>query len=339
MNSGWDANRSDGPILAPWPHVADAERAGRPQQWPIAGADGFLALSAAGGSLAVLLPEETGVAALNTGLEAVRTDTVEIDGRPFVRVYTADTSLFEQFHGFAATVLRLWLRHGVTFEDSFAQGIAQWRRLLTAADQLPSERQIGLFGELCVLRLLLDRSGTGAVHDWTGPAGDDHDFRRSACDLEVKTTTANNRVHWIHGPRQLVPAPSRRLALISVHLKKVGQGAGETLPGLVDVLRARLVDDASAATFLEEALRGLGYDDRDRALYGASYVFRSPLSVIPVVLTSGLPVLTPSLLAKALAGSEDRLGELRYEIDVDGLGVTEPGVAFWDAIDRGGADA
>ncbi len=339
MNSGRDSNRSDGPILAPWPHVADAERAGRPQQWPIEGVDGFLALSAGGGALAVLLPEEKGVTALNTGLEAVRTDIVETDGRPCVRVYTTDASLFEQFHGFAATVLRLWLRDGVTFEDSFAQGIAQWRRLLTAADQLPPERQIGLFGELCVLRLLLDRSGTGAVYDWTGPAGDDHDFRRSSSDLEVKTTTSNARVHWIHGSRQLVPAPGRRLALISVHLKRVGQGAGETLPGLVDVLRARLVADASAETFLEEALRGLGYDDRDRALYGASYVFRSPLSVIPVEPTSGLPVLTPSLLANALAGCEDRLGELRYEIDVDGLGATEPGAAFWDAVDTGGADA
>ncbi len=317
--------------LAPWAYVAAAKASGTPQQWPIDGASGFVAIGEGASVLSLVLPEDSGAVALNPGLEAVSTDRVDIDGRRHVRISTRDPSLFEEFYGFIGTVLRSWIREGAPFDVSFAEGLAQWRRLLAATSRLTPEQQVGLYGELLIARLLIDRVGPGSIGEWTGPAGDDHDFRRPSCDLEVKTTTSNVRSHWVHGARQLIPAPDRPLVLISVHLKAAAATAGSTLPQLIEELRLVLAGSVHLTT-LESALAAAGYHEEDRALYPTAYVSRSPMIAIRVDVGSGLPVLSPDALGRAVGSALDRLGEVRYQVNVEGLGNPSADDAFWVSL-------
>ena len=319
------------PTLAPWEYVAEAKASGTPQQWPIDGASGFVAIGEGASSLSLVLPEDSGAVALNPGLEAVSTDVIDIDQQRHVRISTRDPSLYEEFYGFIGTVLRSWIRDDAPFEASFAEGIAQWRRLLTATARLTPEQQVGLFGELSVARVLIDSAGPVAIVDWTGPAGDDHDFRRPTCDLEVKTTTSNTRTHWVHGARQLLPSPERPLILVSVHLKTAGAMAGSTLPQLVEDLRLILAGTEHSAAF-ESSLAEAGYRDEDRALYPTAYVPRSPNTAVPVDGASGLPVLSPAALSRAVGTALDRLGEVRYQVNVEGLGTPSTDEAFWVSL-------
>ncbi len=70
--------------------------------------------------------------------------------------------------------------------------VASWQRFMERGGDglLSPEEEIGLFGELAVLRVLLDGEAdpAGLCACWVGPLGALHDFRFGSGAMEVKTT-------------------------------------------------------------------------------------------------------------------------------------------------------
>lgn len=137
-----------------------------------------------------------------------------------------------------------------------------WRALLSGARELLSASALaGLFGELDLLRRMLDRDA-GAVAFWTGPTGSAQDFHRGADALEVKTTRSpEGRSVQIHGIDQLDVAPPGQLLL---HWSRLRTDHGSSVPDLVDGILDR-TDDPIA---FRKLLHGLGYQDSNRDVYG-----------------------------------------------------------------------
>ncbi|WP_430331820.1 PD-(D/E)XK motif protein [Rhodococcus sp. ACT016] len=120
------------------------------------------------------------------------------------------------------------------------KALSDWRALLAGARESLSESALlGLFGELCVLRELLE-SDPGAVTFWTGPQGAAQDFHRGRDAIEVKTTSQpEGRRVRINGVTQLDLQTPGRLVLRWFRIEK---GRGISVPALVDQIND-LTDD------------------------------------------------------------------------------------------------
>jgi hypothetical protein len=128
-----------------------------------------------------------------------------------------------------------------SFAEAIVATLTDFQELLEAAAGFPSDREVGMFGELIVVDCLVSAlSGARAVESWRGPNGDEHDFDLGIGDVEVKSTLSEKRVHWIGSLSQLEPTPGRTLWLLSMQLT-TGVGDALTIADLVAKLRSRLV--------------------------------------------------------------------------------------------------
>lgn len=213
------------------------------------------------------------------------------------------------------------LEAGRSFRHSVSDALATYRELLTRRRALSDEQQIGLFGELGVFAHLVETTGEdAATAAWLGPDREEHDFVLDGCDLEVKTTRAESRVHVIGSATQLLSSPDRPLYLVSIQLTAAGAAVrGETLPERVRRVRALLT--RGARTF-EDRLRAVGWDDLNADdVYTRGYVLRStPRSYL---VDEEFPAVIPEGLAQIVHRPE-LVVSLVYRIDVTGLPVGSP---------------
>jgi hypothetical protein len=117
-----------------------------------------------------------------------------------------------------------------------------WQQLFArfASDVIGLERQRGLFGELTILKELLDRHADAPeIWDcWRGPFSANHDFSMSGTALEVKTSVASQPVMHISNEVQLDLIGWQAVVLCLVHLNEV-RGGTHTLTGLIHELLER----------------------------------------------------------------------------------------------------
>lgn len=100
-----------------------------------------------------------------------------------------------------------------TMESLFESGLKS---------RVPRETEIGLAGELLVIAEAADPAAL--VKTWHSRAEGRFDFSAQGERLEVKTTTASDRVHWFSS-EQLVPIPGVCTTFVSILLPLVETGS------------------------------------------------------------------------------------------------------------------
>lgn len=179
---------------------------------------------------------------------------------------------------------------------SFFSRWQQWQRFLEriGVDGLGREEQIGLYGELWLLRShLLPTLGNRAIDAWVGPQGAPRDFRLGTWAIEVKSTTIlSPQAIIIANEFQLDAQGFAFLFLYWLALDAI-TGGSDTLPVLIDTIRASLAGDSQRQ--FEELLLEAGYLEVHRHLYEqTSYTIRNAkfFSVeegFPRIVPDGLP--------------------------------------------------
>lgn len=226
----------------------------------------------------------------------VRSELVTIDGQPYLRVVvTGDALLLDGHQMLCAIADRIQLED---FDPvaALSETLAQWREILTARSRLSREGEVGLFGELTVLEALVGLNGPDAAPAWRGALKEEHDFGFPALDLEVKTTTSEQRVHTIHGLGQLTPTPGRELLLVSVQLTS-GGAAGRTLPQLVNAIRG------VCGSAIDTGLKRASWEPETADFYRERWVVRSLPAVFavdedfPALTRDRIDAIHPSLVA------------------------------------------
>lgn len=228
---------------------------------------------------------------------------LRIDGRMLLDAYPVLCSVADRVQ-----------MHRVDVGPAVTDALASLKELLSSHGRLSEEQEIGLFGELLVLRRFIqDDSVPDPIRSWRGSAREEHDFDIGADDVEVKSTTSENRHHWIGDINQLKPTPGRRLWLASIQLTGAGAG-GHSLPDLIDATRA--VTPHASAQELHRKLDAAGWRDETAPLYIRRFRLRCPPAVFEVDTT--FPALTPTLLAAAGVDC-GRFVRVKYMINLDGL--------------------
>lgn len=198
------------------------------------------------------------------------------------------------------------------------QSTTKFADLIETEPLLGAEKQIGLLGELLVLKELVDLSSLSALHFWEGPNKSEHDFKFTSADLEVKTTTSERRHHKIGSIRQLMESPGRALNLASIQLTKTSGNAGFSLGEVVADLT---IDLAPLQDLFIERLNKAGWRLRHNHLYSMRYSLRSEPIVFQV--KESFPRLLPSRL-NLEPEQELRITDIEYRINLDNLDLSQP---------------
>jgi len=244
------------------------------------------------------------------GMSRVTVDTFFDDGEEWFRLRIEAQDIRYEAYGLLVSVVEA-MRSGARFAAATTGALANLRAILSARRRISPEQQLGLIGELAVVRdLLLAHPETDVVDWWIGPLSEQHDFALPDIDLEVKTTTSERRAHVIHGTGQLRPNPGRALWLISIQLTRAGGADGISLADLVAGIRDRL--SVRRERYLEH-LVGLGWRDTDVDLYRDRYLFRSVPQAYHV--DDDFPAITDERLAASVPHT-DLVTDVTYRIDV-----------------------
>lgn len=152
------------------------------------------------------------------------------------------------------TRVRLWQ---VFFEKQSDNGLSE-------------EAQRGLYGELRFLKDYVFPSVTSlekAVLAWTGPRSRQHDFQFGSAAVEVKTSASKQHQKLqIASEQQLDETNVEALYLYYLSVALI-EGGAETLPALVDGIRASLSLQSGALSEFDNLLIEAGYLDLHRAKY------------------------------------------------------------------------
>jgi hypothetical protein len=120
------------------------------------------------------------------------------------------------------------------------------------------------------------------------------------------------------------------LHLLSMHLERAGLAEGWSLGEQIDRVRDLLAADAAGRVSFEAQLEELGWLESDAPYYPERFRLRSSPTVIRV--DADFPRLTEEGLRDAFGDRMDRVSEVRYRIDVEGLGHEFPTSEFRTVI-------
>jgi hypothetical protein len=157
-----------------------------------------------------------------TGMQRVTVDTLALEDGTYFRLRIDARDLRYEAYGLVISVVQA-MRGGASFAAATGAALTNLRTILAARRRLSPDQQTGLLGELMLVRRLLDlHAEQDVIEWWLGPMAEQHDFAFPGVDVEVKTTTAERRIHVIHGTGQLRPNPHRPLWLLSIQVTRAG---------------------------------------------------------------------------------------------------------------------
>ncbi|MEU4253370.1 PD-(D/E)XK motif protein [Amycolatopsis sp. NPDC026612] len=238
------------------------------------------------------------------------------EGSQWIEVFITERELFlDGYPLLCAIIDRLQLRH-MRADAAVAETLRVLGRLLQRLESLGIEEEIGLFGELLVLRALIGPLGAAAAVDaWCGPDAEEHDFALDDFDLEVKTTHSERRAHWISSWTQLTERPERPLWLASLQLTRSGPTAGRTLSESIEDARTAVGPGAPLDT-LEQKLGCAGWRSAMAPVMRTRWLLRTRPTIYRI--DTGFPRLTRSAVDPGVADVR-LITDLRYRIDLTDL--------------------
>lgn len=267
---------------------------------------------------------------LNINFREIEAREIKLYGENFVELSIGNTPLFSSFFSLLREITSDILEKKTSPLEAIRSAIGRWEALIARSNALSHERQVGLFGEVWLLKRLIPTLGASALAAWVGPLELEHDFRIGDTEFEVKSTSSSRRVHRINGAGQLTPSVGCELNILSLQLTNAGSG-GQTLPQLVDsveeLLRAWPGEDQRFLRLLEKA----GFDRSDAPLYQLQLRLRNEAKLIPVV--DGVPRLTDEAIKSLDARyCPNHILRVAYDIDVSDMGYPDGSVEFLQVI-------
>lgn len=122
----------------------------------------------------------------------------------------------------------------------------------------------GLFGELYFINNLTkyDFDLTEVIKNWTGPLGEEYDFKMEKASVEIKTTKTRTSIVTISNLIQLDNAKCENLFLVrfGVELQTIKSSNSLSLSGIIDEIRQKIVDTLILRIF-DQKLIASGYVD------------------------------------------------------------------------------
>ncbi|AVA21989.1 PD-(D/E)XK motif protein [Rhizobium sp. NXC24] len=140
------------------------------------------------------------------------------------------------------------------------------------AGRLSQEEEIGLFGEVAFLEMLLAEQvhPDKALSSWVGPRGGLQDFITDTAGVEIKTNLRPAGFPVTISSLEQLDTFDGKLVLLGA-LRLTMQNEGRTLPSLIDDIRHELEPFPGALGNFNRSLLFAGFDDSSADEYTRSY--------------------------------------------------------------------
>lgn len=244
-------------------------------------------------------------------------------------VSCSSVELFRSFYDFIREVLELVHAGSHSPKNAVDEAWSKWGQLIERESSLSREKQIGLIGELWLLERLANLHGWDfALDSWHKVSVSEHDFCLRSSDIEVKTTTSENRSHMIGSLTQLQPSHGRELFLLSIQITTASMMARESfsLASKVRLIEELLKNSLENRNKFRYRLEQVGWQESHMNFYDATYLIRSKSRFVKVDENC------PRIIEMSLGGMSDemraRIRAVSYRIDVTGLGTEDDEPAF-----------
>jgi hypothetical protein len=249
----------------------------------------------------------------------IATDVRFRHGRNWAVLAVHGSRFFAEAYPLLRSVADFVQLEAVTFATAVERSLASYHDLLTAAGHMPVREEIGLYGELLVVSHLITTLGpVEALQAWRGGDGtEEHDLGLADDDVEIKTTTADRRRHWISSLDQLQPTVGRKLWLLSIQLTAAGASRAERLPDVIEGVEAQLPADLRS-TF-QARLARTRYRPEQR--HDSFLLLRLRSTPACFLVDAGFPRIDRDILAKGGAALSS-IDEVNYAVRLDGLTPT-----------------
>lgn len=149
--------------------------------------------------------------------QSIRLTKLIADGSTFIRLSLLDRAQEKIFSVFVDEVLKELKTSPKSASSRVRTMLQRWRRLFvgpSSPQPFTPAQEIGILCELEVLQRVLDMEGPEALHRWTGPESQPHDFELESESIECKATSSLNGLRVsIHGIHQLNPTSGKKLRL------------------------------------------------------------------------------------------------------------------------------
>jgi hypothetical protein len=199
--------------------------------------------------------------------------------------------------------------------EAFLERVREWQAFMARTHRpLSPDAQIGLLGELWMLRLLADTSlGAGALDCWQGPLKAAQDFHVRSGAIEVKSTVRTGSfLARINSIEQL---DGNRAPIFLCGFRFEENTDGLSLVDLVSELRERF-KHAGVQRGFEALLMVMGYLDEHAPLYGRTLTLKDARGFRS---EGDMPRLTRAALPVAIRSAA-------YVLDLDALEVASIGI-------------
>ena len=188
------------------------------------------------------LPATTQDTLPRSTVDSIRIRSIRVKGQSLIEICCIPQARTKEFFYFLLAISDSVQLRRLRFAEAYDTALIAWKGLLKTSQRMSEEDEIGLYGELLTLQLLIKVLGTAALGHWVGSLGDRHDFRIGSHELEVKTTSGSRRTHIINGLDQLHPSRNCSLSIVSWQLERSGGALGRTLPQLIRHIKEHLTE-------------------------------------------------------------------------------------------------
>ena len=196
-------------------------------------------------------------------------------------------------------------------EEIFIEFVNRWTSFFKnfGDNKLSLMRQLGLFGELWWINLMLEKNipALESLSSWKGCERSYHDFDFQGHVVEVKTTmTKEPRKVTINNERQLNQKGLESLHLLVLSVVKSGKG-GKSLPAMINSIFSKLDENPSCFLMFTDCLQKAGYIKNHSNHYKETFtVSKNELFVVK----DDFPKIT---------SFPDGIGDIKYSLTVSVL--------------------
>ena len=165
---------------------------------------------------------------------------------------------------------------------------------------LSSKKQLGLIGELFMLRKVLvkDNSISKSLKKWTGPYNDIHDFYMDKYNIEVKTSSKiDGRQFIINGETQLDDIKGKILFLVNPVF--IRDEIGNNLNDFIEDINKLIIKSNDKKLFYS-ILNLAGFYENHKDYYKEKGIKVSFKKIFIYEVKEGFPRVTPNLIDEAV---------------------------------------
>ncbi len=193
--------------------------------------------------------------------------------------------------------------------------IRAWQEFMRKGGQVLSpESEIGLFGELILLKSLIDLGLLKKIvlDSWVGPLNKIQDFELGTGAIEVKSTISSNRFQLKIGSlEQLDDSIRQPLYIAAIRLHQID--AGVNLTELIFSIKNLLSDDRTVERIFSEKLLEAGYIE----IHAPLYIRKFKLAELKIIsIDNNFPRLLTSNVPKGIIRAT-------YDLDLDKILINE----------------